>query len=440
MSIAQAVSNVFKVEELKNRIFMTAFMLIIWRLGSHIPLPFVDYNELAKFDGQESKAFMSFFMMFSGGALANAALFSLGIMPYISASIIIQLLVKVFPTLEQLSKEGPSGQRKIGQYTRLLTVPIAIVQAIFITRYLGGVGASEGNPLVADAGMAFFLTSVLALTAGALFVMWLGEQITEYGLGNGASLLIMAGIVAQMPSAVGIASQMVSDGDLAIDKVAILLILYILVVFGIVYITQAQRRIPIQHAKHVRGRKVAGGHRHYLPLRVNQAGVMPVIFAASLLIVPQIVTAWITGEQQNMFDRGTFFYSLLYVVLVFFFSYFWTYLYFNPPEMSSQLKEYGSFVPGIRPGKRTSEFLEYVMNRITLAGAAFLTLIALVPDIVGWMLDMTNQGFLTSFLGGTGILIVVGVALDLVQKVESHLVMHNYPGFSDGGRTRGRRR
>ncbi len=438
----EVIKNIFSIPELRRRIFITLGLLAIFRLGAFIPLPGLNVSAIAAWiKAQQDKMGGQMFGLiniFSGGAMQQMSIFSLGIMPYISASIIFQLLVKVIPQLEAITKEGPSGYRKISQYTRYATVGICIIQSMFILRMI------QTNPLhlpdkgnvgmVLNPGPGFLFVGVLALMAGTMFVMWLGEQISEYGIGNGSSLIIMAGIVDGMPRA---ARQLIQE-EVGIDKILTLLAIYIVVVISIVLTTQAQRRIPVQHAKHTRGRRQYGGQRNYLPLRVNQAGVMPVIFASSIMILPAMIARAIGwAPLQEAFARQGFIFSIFYIVLVVFFTYFWTALFFQPSEMSNQLKEHGSFVPGIRPGKRTAEYLEFIMNRIALVGASYLCLVALMPDIVAGAMGVERT--VTRFLGGTGILIVVGVGLDMMQKIESHLLMRSYEGFMKKGRVRGRR-
>jgi preprotein translocase subunit SecY len=421
------------ISELRRRILVTLVLLAIFRLGAFIPLPGIDVEELRTvMKNMEDVRLFGFLRVFSGGALEKMSLFALGIMPYISASIIMQLLVKVIPRLEALAKEGPSGHRKISQYTRLATLPICIIQGMFIIRFL----KSHPKLIFDPTFFGFDLSAMFALTAGTMFVMWLSEQISEFGLGNGSSIIIMAGIVADMPTA--LTDFWVNREDFGMDKLIFLAVLFVAMVAVVVVVTQAQRRIAVQHAKHTRGRRVYGGARHYLPLRVNQAGVMPVIFASSLMVVPITLEGWIRGQGvEHIFSGHGFWYSLVYVAMVFFFSYFWTALFFQPSEMANQLKEHGSFVPGIRPGKNTADYLEKVMNRVTLVGAAFIAAIALAPDLVSYHVGVAR--YITRFMGGTGILIVVGVGLDMMQKVESHLVMRQYEGFLKKGRLHGRR-
>lgn len=440
--IKEVFTNIFMIPELRRRILFTFAMLAVFRLGYFIPVPGINlaaFIEWMRGLEQEGGRLVAIINLFSGGAMSRMSIFSLGIMPYITASIMFSLLVKVIPKLEALSKEGPSGHRKISQYTRLATLPICIFWSFWTVLFLQSQHPG-GQPLVPNPGMSFGIITICSLTAGAIFIMWLGEQITEFGIGNGASLIIMAGIIDRMPYAAFRVYGDIRTGQITLIQPLILLLLYIGVIIAIVYMTQAQRRIPVQYAKHIRGRKVYGGQRHYLPLRLNQAGVMPVIFAITLMSLPQVLASlsgWDTLK--DIFSRGHigFWYATIYMALIFFFTYFWTALYFRPVEMADNLKEGGSFVPGIRPGRDTAEYLEKVMNRIALVGGAFLAVVALTPDIVSGVLGVDR--YVTSFLGGTGILIVVGVGLDVMQKIEAQLLVREYEGFISRGRIRGRR-
>jgi preprotein translocase subunit SecY len=441
MQIIQSFQNIFKIPELRNRMLWTFGLLIVYRLGSHIPLPGVNPAAVAAWNEQMAKEGGDLFgliQVFTGGAFGNLALFSLGIMPYITSSIIMQLMTKVSPNLEAIAKEGPSGQRKIAQYTRYAAVPVCIVQGFFAAKQLARAAESKQDLLMStDFGNLLFMT--VAMSAGALFIMWLGEQITERGIGNGASVLIMAGIVARMPAILWQMIEKARQGSLRADSILIILAIYLASIIAVVFVTQATRRIPLQHAKHIRGRRMMTGGRNFLPLKVNTAGVMPVIFASSLLVVPQMI-GLIPGLHwmRDLFQRGWFFYSLFYVTMIFFFSYFWTYLFMRPDEIALQLKESGSFVPGIRPGENTAAYLNTILSRITLCGAAFLCAIALLPDLISAGLQLDR--YLVAFLGGTGILIVVGVGLDIINKIESYLIMHHYGGFLGGSaRIQGRR-
>ncbi|MEW6026234.1 MAG: preprotein translocase subunit SecY [Planctomycetota bacterium] len=438
--IKEVITNIFMVPELRRRILFTFALLIVFRLGYFITIPGIDkeaIKNLMRDMAEGAGRLYGFVSLFSGGSVDNLSIFSLGIMPYITASIIFSLLVKVIPQLEALSKEGPSGYRKISQYTRLATLPICLFWAFWAYMWLSSLDI-KGQPVVLSPGfLAFGLTAMLSLSAGALFVMWLGEQITEFGIGNGASLIIMTGIISRMPTAVG---NMINDDSIGADRPVLIILIYIAVIIAVVYMTQAQRRIPVQYSKHIRGRQMFGGQRHFLPLRINQAGVMPVIFASTLMAFPDMLGRVFKSDfLVNLFSRGEagFWYSLLYVGLIFFFTYFWTALYFRPVEMAENLKEWGSFVPGIRPGYDTAIYLEKIMNRIAIVGAAFLAMIALLPNMASYALGVDR--YVTSFLGGTGILIVVGVGLDLMQKIESQLLVREYDGFLKKGRIRGRR-
>jgi preprotein translocase subunit SecY len=437
----QHFANLYRIPELRKRILITFLLLVAYRVGWNIPLPGIDPKKVAALmEKATSNTFVDFLNVISGGALQRASLFSLGIMPYISASIIFSLLVKVIPALEKLSKEGSAGQRKINQWTRYSTVLICIVQAAFAIRpyrqpyeeLASTFGEGRAVPITFDydPGYGWGIVAILALTTGTILLMWIGEQITEHGVGNGISILIMAGIVARVPNSISAANLTAAQGFL-------LATLFVLVTLGVVFITKGQRKIPIQYAKMTRGRRVYGGQRHYMPVRVNMAGVMPVIFASALLAFPPILFEAIgLPRLASALGHGKYLWAIAYIGLTFFFSFFWVALMFNPVEMSKNMKESGSFIPGIRPGRPTAEHFEKIMNRITLAGACFLALIAVLPVVIADTLDLPEQ--LTTYLGGTTILIVVSVALDLVDKLNSDLVMRNYEGFLRGGRKRGR--
>jgi preprotein translocase subunit SecY len=458
----QTILNVFRVPELRNKVLFTLLMLAIYRVGFHIPLPGVDQQAFEQMAKQQSKGkdtsaaqrVANYVSIFSGGSLRQSTIFGLGVMPYISASIIFQLLGTVVPSLEKLQKEGQSGQRKIQEWTRYATVPLCIVQGAFWVSYM-----HNSKPVLVQADIiahhefGFWFMSLTALTAGSIFLMWLGEQIDEYGLGNGISLLILAGIVARMPNAIFMLTQLVSLKanetnplkTLNIGHVVFLTLSFIFIVAGSILITQAQRRIPIQQAKHTRGRRVYGGQRQFLPLRVNHGGVMPIIFAQSLMLFPGVVFGWLSQKTANgfirflndEFARGSFVYVITEAAMIYFFAYFWTTVQFQPKEMANQLRDYGSFVPGLRPGKRTADYLERVMMRITYVGAAFLCIIAIIPTCLSLWMSIPFQ--ITAFLGGTGLLIVVSVALDMVQRIEANLLMRNYGGFLGGEGGKGKR-
>ena len=423
--------NIFRVPEVRNKILATLGLLLCYRLGFHVHFPGVNFAALERLESEAGGFAFGIMNALSGGAIGSLSLFTLGVMPYISASIIFSLLVKVIPQLEALSKEGQAGQRVINRYTRYATVPICIVQSLFIVFGMMAANAQQGiiDPDLYNSFL-YKVFLVLTMTTGTLVVMWIGEQITEYGVGNGVSLIIMAGIVANLPSMLGQLRNNV-EGNEFIQAVATLLFLYVLIVLAIVFVTKGQRRIPIQQGRQTRGRRVYGGQRHYLPLKVNQAGVMPIIFASFLFIVPTVLDkAFGTTWFQQVFRWGGFWYILLYAALVFLFSFFWTTLMFQPKEIANNLKEYGGFVPGLRPGARTAEFLEDVMFKVTLVGATFLVIIAVLPQLLSSNVPNMSPG-LAIFLGGTSILIVVGVILDLVDKVNAQLLMRRYEGLGE---------
>lgn len=438
---------VFRIPELRQKIVLTLILLAIYRLGFHFFLPIINQEVLAQsLQSQENNALgkaMQALQMFSASSVGMATIFGLGIMPYISASIIFQLLGSVYPPLEKLQKEGEAGRKKINEYTRYATVVLAFGQSWMWIRnanaFFGG-----ASIVIPDFQNSFYLLSAaLTMTAGTVLLMWIGEQIDEYGIGNGISLLIMAGILARMPDAISkLLAPAFKNGvslgsEAGIDKLLVLGGLFVAVIVAVVAMTQGQRRILLQSAKHVRGRRVFGGQRQWLPLKVNQAGVMPIIFASSLLMFPlfffQAISSFFPGNSffrmlSTAFSRESgFTYNLFYIALIYFFCYFWTAITFNPKDMANNLKDMGSFIPGYRPGKRTADHLEKVMVRITYVGAAFLAVVAVIPTMISSFLNVDL--FVASFFGGTGLLIAVSVALDLVQKIDSHLVMKNYSGL-----------
>jgi len=448
------IKALFTIPELRWKILITLGFLAIYRIGYYIPLPFVNQTELLNsLRSTQQTSFgqaLGFVSMLGGGNLSQGTIFALGIMPYISASIIFQLLASFYPPLEKLQKEGESGRKKINEYTRYATVLICIIQAYVPLSMLMGSGREHPMYVEGYNGFIYWLMGAVTLTAGTVFLMWLGEQIDEYGIGNGISLIIMAGIVARIPEATSSlllegghfkASVLTLGGgtgrDITFEKLVVLIFLFVAVVVAIIAITKGQRRIPTQSAKHVRGRRVYGGTRQFLPLRVNQAGVMPVIFASSLLMLPIFgmnalasATNWGWAVWlHDHFQRQSYLYNLGFITLIFFFCYFWTAIIFNPKDMANNLKDYGSFIPGYRPGKRTAEYLERVMLRITYIGAAFLAIVAVIPSLISDTMQVDYR--VASFYGGTGLLIVISVALDLVQKINSHLVMRNYPGLTE---------
>jgi preprotein translocase subunit SecY len=441
----EKIRVVFTIPELRQKILLTLGLLAIYRIGWQIFLPIVDQAKMTAFatSGGGVAAILEKVAVFSASQINQATIFGLGIMPYISASIIFQLLGSVWAPLERLQKEGESGRKKINEYTRYATLVLCLGQSWFYVSMLVQwevVNVSFLNP---DGSLPFGtqLMTVLVMTCGTIFLMWLGEQIDEYGIGNGISLLIMAGILARMPGAGAELLQQTSfelgsgSGKLGVETLVVLAAMFVAVVFGVVFITLGQRRIPTQSAKHVRGRRVYGGTRQYLPLRVNQAGVMPIIFASSLLIFPSMLFTQLSRISDSGFLRGlnqafeptSFIYNLTYIILIYFFCYFWTAITFNPKDMSENLKNFGTFIPGYRPGKRTADYLEKVMVRITYVGAGFLALVAIIPTLISSAMGVSPS--VASFYGGTGLLIAVSVAFDLVQKIDSHLVMRNYRGL-----------
>ncbi len=432
----EGVGNIFRVPELKKRIIFTAIALIAYRIGSHIPTPGIDAHALSSFFNQVGGTLLGFFDLFSGGALRRLSILALGIMPYISASIILQLLAVVFPPLEKLSKEGEQGRKKITQYTRYGTVLLSAIQAMGIAIGLESMRSPAGEVVVPAPGWSFRLMTAITLTAGAIFLMWLGEQITERGIGNGISLLIFAGIIVRVPEAVVNSWRLLSTGELKALTFLAIVALMVLVVAGVIVMTLGQRPIPVQYAKRVVGRRIYGGQSTHIPLRVNTAGVIPVIFAASIIVFPATIAQFFKHPWMQALARtlspATVVYTLLYAVAIVFFTYFYTAIVFNPTDVADNMKKYGGFIPGIRPGARTAEFIEKVLDRITLVGAIYLALISILPE---FLITTMNVPF---FFGGTSLLIVVGVALDTVQQVESHLLMRHYEGFLKKSRIKGR--
>ncbi len=434
MRIFEVFQNIFKIEELKNRIVFTLVMLIVYRIGAHIPTPGINGEALSRFLTEKGGALMGFFDMFSGGALSRLTIFALGIMPYISASIILQLLTVVIPAIGKLAKEGEYGRKKIVRYTRYGTVIISAIQSFFIA--VGLETMSQGE-FITNPGWGFRLMTMVTLTSGTAFIMWLGEQITERGIGNGISLIIFAGIVARMPNAVVNTVRLIRSGELSILFVIFLIFLMVAVVAGIIYIERGQRKIPVQYAKRVVGRKVYGGQSTHLPLKINTSGVIPPIFASSIIMFPATIAGfagipWVQGVARQL-SPGTIIYTLLYVGLIFFFAYFYTAIIFNPVDIADNLKKYGGFIPGIRPGQKTSEYIYRVLSRLTFVGAVYLSIVCILPEI---LIKKANVPF---YFGGTSLLIVVGVALDTVSQIEAHLVTRSYEGFLKKGRLKGRR-
>jgi preprotein translocase subunit SecY len=426
------LASVANIPELRKRIIFTLLMLLVYRMGVQIPTPGINGEALTSFFNQHSGTLFDMFNMFSGGALENFSIFALGIMPYISASIIIQLLTVVIPQLEQLKKEGEAGRRKITQYTRYGTIGLAIVQGFFIASGLETMTAPTGASIVLDPGIEFKLMTVLTLTSGTAFIMWLGEQMTERGIGNGISLIIYAGIVASLPSAVVNSIQLVRSDALPLILVPVMMAMMFGVVALIVYFETAQRRIPVQYAKRVVGRKVYGGQSSHLPLKINVAGVIPPIFASSIMMFPATIGSFIqidlVQQMSAAMSPGTIYYYTFYVGMIVFFCFFYTAVTFNPDDVAENLKKNGGFIPGIRPGKKSAEFIDKVLTRLTTVGAIYLAAVCVLPTI---LISKFNVPF---YFGGTALLIVVGVAIDTISKVQSHLVMRNYEGFMKGAK------
>ena len=431
--IGGGFGNIFKIPELKRRILYTLALLVVYRVGVHVPVPGIDKGALAEIFDRAKDTILGIFNMFSGGALENLSVFALGIMPYISASIILQLMTVVIPHLEQLKKEGEQGRKKITQYTRYGTVILSIIQGFGISIGLERMGA------VIDPGWGFRLMSVLTLTAGTAFIMWLGEQITERGIGNGISLIIFAGIVARMPTAIGNTFRLVSTGAMSVFPIIILLVLMVAVIAVIIFVEQGQRRIPVQYAKRVVGRRMYGGQSTHLPLKINMSGVIPPIFASSIMMFPATISSFITvpwiQDIVSALSPGNVVYELFFVGLIFFFCYFYTAVTFNPVDVADNMKKQGGYIPGIRPGKRTADYIDKVLTRITLGGAFYVSAVCVLPSI---LITHFNVPF---YFGGTALLIVVGVAIDTVAQMESHMLSRHYEGFlkKSGARVKGRR-
>ncbi|HIJ55342.1 MAG TPA: preprotein translocase subunit SecY [Deltaproteobacteria bacterium] len=436
--IGGGFQNIFKIPELKRRVLYTLGLLAVYRIGVHVPAPGIDAVALASFFARAKGTILGLFDMFSGGALERLSVFALGIMPYISASIILQLLTVVIPHLERLSKEGEQGRKKITQYTRYGTVVLSIIQGFGISVGLESMTSPGGAPIVITPGWEFRIMTVITLTAGTAFIMWLGEQITERGIGNGISLIIFAGIVARMPQAVGNTFRLLSTGEMGIFLILILIVFMVAVVGFIIFVEQGQRRIPVQYAKRVVGRKMYGGQSTHLPLKINTAGVIPAIFASSIIMFPATVASfikvpWMQGVAAAM-RPGNAVYELLYVGFIFFFCYFYTAVTFNPVDVADNMKKHGGYIPGIRPGKRTADYIDRVLTRITLGGAIYVSTVCVLPSI---LISKFNVPF---YFGGTALLIVVGVAIDTVAQIESHMLTRHYEGFlkKGGARMKGR--
>ncbi|HEX2457898.1 MAG TPA: preprotein translocase subunit SecY [Vicinamibacterales bacterium] len=460
--LSESLKNIFAVPDLRKRVLFTLGLLAVYRVGGHIPTPGINPQALAQLAESARNTMFGLYDMFSGRNLSQMTIFALGIMPYISSSIILQLLTVVWPYLERLSKEGELGRRKITQYTRYGTIVLSVVQSLGIAFFLERTTEIAGMPLVYSPGWPFRLLTVLTLTTGSAFIMWLGEQITERGIGNGMSLIIFAGIVANLPHAVLVTLDQLRTGQMTLLPLLLLLVLMVFVIAAIVFVERGHRRVTVQYAKRVVGRRMYGGSSTHIPLKVNTGGVIPVIFASSILAFPATIA--------QMFSEGSFMrqlseqlawgmplYNLLYVSGIIFFCYFYTAIIFNPDDVAENMRKYGGFIPGIRPGKRTAEYIDTILTRITLVGALYLALVAILPEflingfkvapipLIGEKLDAVLPRFITEglnvqfFFGGTSLLIIVGVAMDTVQQVESQLIMRHYDGFMKKTRIRGRR-
>lgn len=442
-SFVESFRNIFKIQELRQRIIFTILLLVVVRIGAHITLPGIDTGLLAQATKNTAdNTLFGLYDLFVGGAFKNAAIFALGIMPYISSSIIIQLLGAVVPYFQKLQKEGETGRKKINQITRYGTVPVSLMQAWGVSVQLRSRNVSGVSILSPEISPVLFtLSCIILLCAGTIFMMWLGEQITERGIGNGISLIIFIGIIDRFPYAVLNEVEVVSSGARSIIIELLIIAGLVFIISGVVLVTQAMRRIPVQYAKRVVGRKIYGGVTQYIPLRVNQAGVMPIIFAQSIMFVPNTILTFFPNSDfmqsiARHFNQTSLVYALLYGSLIVFFTYFYTAIAFNPKDVSDNMKKQGGFVPGVRPGKATSDFIDNILTKITLPGSIFLAIIAILPAFIAQA--GVTQG-MAQFFGGTSLLIVVGVALDTLQQVESHLVMRHYDGFMKSGRIRGRR-
>jgi preprotein translocase subunit SecY len=429
--------NIGRIPELKRRILQTLFLLAVYRIGAHIPTPGINTEALSAFFKAAKGTLLGLFDMFSGGAMSQLSVFALGIMPYISASIILQLLTVVVPTLERLSKEGEAGRRKITQYTRYGTVVLSTIQGFFISIGLEGMTGPGGELVVLTPGWSFRIITVITLTAGTAFIMWLGEQITERGIGNGISLIIFAGIVAGIPSAVQNTVRLVNSGEMSLFVMLFLTVMMVVIVAFIIFMERGQRRIMVQYAKRVVGRRVYGGQSTHIPLKINTSGVIPPIFASSIIMFPATVANFVPVDWvqwvANALDPGAWLYSILYVAFIIFFCYFYTAIVFNPVDVADNMKKYGGFIPGIRPGRPTAEYIDKVLSRITLGGAIYVSAVCVLPTV---MIQQFNVPF---YFGGTALLIVIGVAMDTLGQIEAHMLSRHYEGFLKKGRIRGRR-
>lgn len=433
----QGFQNIPKIPELKRRVIITLLLLAVYRIGVHVPTPGIDAAALSAFFAQAKGTLFSFIDMFSGGAFERLSVFALGIMPYISSSIILQLLTVVVPHLERLSKEGEAGKKKITQYTRYGTVLLSLIQGFGISVGLERMTGPGGELVVMDPGWSFRLMTMITLTAGTSFIMWLGEQITERGIGNGISLIIFSGIVAGLPAAIGGSFRLIRTGELGILVTLFLILLMVAVVGAIVYVERGQRRIPVQYAKRIVGRRMYGGQTTHLPLKINTAGVIPPIFASSIIMFPATIAnfldhPWMKAIATQL-EPGSVIYELIYVAFIFFFCYFYTAVTFNPTDVADNMRKYGGYIPGLRPGQKTAEFVDRVLTRLTFSGALYVSAICVLPSI------LITKFHVPFYFGGTALLIVVGVALDTVGQIESHMLMRHYEGFMKRGRIKGRR-
>jgi len=435
--VLAAFQNITRIPELKRRILMTLALLAVYRIGAHIPTPGINAEALAAFFRAAQGTLLGLFDMFSGGALSQLSVFALGIMPYISSSIILQLLTVVIPHLEKLSKEGEAGRKKITQYTRYGTVILSIIQGFGIAFGVEGMTAPGGEMVVLQPGWGFRLITVITLTAGTAFIMWLGEQITEHGIGNGISLIIFAGIVAGMPNGLISTMRLLQAGEMSLFISLLLLVMMVVVVAFIIYMERGQRRIPVQYAKRVVGRRVYGGQNTHIPLKINTSGVIPPIFASSIIMFPATVANFINvpwvQTVAGYLSPGHWLYSVMYVGFIIFFCFFYTAIVFNPVDVADNMKKYGGFIPGIRPGRSTAEYIDKVLSRITLGGAIYVSAVCVLPT---FLIQKFNVPF---YFGGTALLIVIGVAMDTLGQIEAHMLSRHYEGFLKKGRIRGRR-
>jgi len=436
--VAYGFDNIGKVPELQKRLLFTLFMLFVYRIGIHIPTPGIDSAIMAEWFEQQRGTLLGMFDMFAGGGLRSLSIFALGIMPYISASIIVQLLGMVHPTFEQLQKEGAAGRHKLTQYTRYLTVVLCLIQSYFMAFGVEQMSGPAGEPVVLFPGWGFRLTAMITMTTGTCFLMWLGEQITERGIGNGISLIIFAGIVAQLPVAIYNSVRLTRTGELPLFLLLFLVVFMLAVVAGIVFMETAQRRIPIQYPKQIRGRRVYGGQSTHLPLKINVSGVIPPIFASSIIVFPATIAqffpniAFMRTLAETM-NPGGLLYNVIFIIAIVFFTYFYTAVVFNPVDVSENLKKHGGYVPGIRPGKATADYLDKVLSRLTLVGAVYLSVVCVLPML---LIARANVPF---YFGGTSLLIVIGVSLDTMSQIESHLISRQYDGLLKTGRIKSRR-